>query len=687
MKKNIFKIAASIVILSGFFITNQAAFAACAKTNYHTVKFDPLTLSRTGTALKLKTKVTFEDSKCSGPVFDALKDFSFEYTTAGFDNWSEIDIPDSSVPINYNVPIELSVLMPETLNKNAVFEGKFTDNNKDVSSTLSQFWVDKANFDYIDIKTGSITSDSIEFDGSVKYENNGAASAGKNVPSRNIVARIYKKDGSLWKEVAFNNTATLKYNQVLPLYLKVTTLTPDTEYSIRFFDKNRTSTDASFSKPFKTLKKPASTTAGSTTSGGASTPTTSGTPTGNSNTTSTITTTTLTAEGQQEFSIASKAYPGITMDGSLTPTVEGGDLSIQGSFVYNYATTPISGLSRGGSLSFHLVDGDGYSSQIVPIDVVATGDEVEYKKPYFFSPGFDNYVKFLDEDGKPVTTERKAPFSIVITDDGLGMVSAKIPVVDAVTSTTIAGISQNGAFSGATQTGQTSSGTATPQSATTPAAANGSKVTFTVTNSEFTPPGLLNVVVTAAYTKPTSGTTPAAKNITGTLFDNKGAKIMDVPADIYKNKPNNFEISFIDVDPAKGPFTMTLKDNDLGVSATGFKLATIDPATLNNAGDPAKDPATKSSFGLFQNPLRKGLDSIPEIVSALVKNIVIPIAVPFLALAIIYTGFLFIQARGNKDKLEKAKEALKWTLIGGAIILAAYVIATALQGTIADIIR
>jgi hypothetical protein len=396
---------------------------------------------------------------------------------------------------------------------------------------------------------------------------------------------------------------------------------------------------------------------------------------------------TYESAGLQQFTASSERYPGISMNGSLTPTIEGEDLSISGSFTYNYDTSAVAAITRGGTLSFHLIDADNHTSQIIPVDVVAASEIPEYNKPYFFSPGFDNYIKFLDEDGKPVTTERKAPFSLVITDDGLGMVSAKIPVVDAVTSTTIAGVSQNGAFSGATQTGQTASGTATPQSGTTPAAANGSKVTFTVTNSEFTPPGLLNVVVTAAYTKPTSGTTPAAKNITGTLFDNKGAKIMDVPADIYKNKPNNFEISFVDVDPAKGPFTMTLKDNDLGVSATGFKLATIDPKTLNNAGDPAKDPATKSSFGLFQNPLRKGLDSIPEIVSALVKNIVIPIAVPFLALAIIYTGFLFIQARGNKDKLEKAKEALKWTLIGGAIILAAYVIATALQGTIADIIR
>ncbi len=387
---------------------------------------------------------------------------------------------------------------------------------------------------------------------------------------------------------------------------------------------------------------------------------------------------TYTASGKQEFTASSERYPGITMNGSLTPTIEGSDLSIDGSFTYNYNTSAVSAITRGGTLSFHLVDGDGHTSQIIPVDVVAASEIPEYNKPYSFNPGFDNYIKFLDEDGKPVSAERKAPFSLVITDDGLGMRTAKIPVVDSVISGTMSGISMNG-------------GMISDSSGTSVKASNGSQVTFTVTKSEFTPPGLLDANVTATYTKTTSGTDPIAKNITGTLYDNKGNKLIDVPADIYKNKPNTFDVSFVDVDPAKGPFTMTLKDDDLGVAVSGLKLATIDPKTLNNPDNPAdpKDPkeTTKSQYGLFQNPLRKGLDSIPEIVSALVKNIVIPIAVPFLALAIIYTGFLFIQARGNKDKLEKAKESLKWTLIGGAIILAAYVIATALQGTIADIIR
>lgn len=89
--------------------------------------------------------------------------------------------------------------------------------------------------------------------------------------------------------------------------------------------------------------------------------------------------------------------------------------------------------------------------------------------------------------------------------------------------------------------------------------------------------------------------------------------------------------------------------------------------------------------GVLKNPLP--FNTIPEVVNAFVKGIVIPIAIPLLGIAIMYTGFLFVQARGNETKLKEAKLALKWTLIGGAIILASYVIAEGLQATIKDIMK
>jgi elastase-2 len=281
-------------------------------------------------------------------------------------------------------------------------------------------------------------------------------------------------------------------------------------------------------------------------------------------------TTSFVAADQQQFLGTSTKYSEINMNGSLTPLIEGDDLSIDGSLTYSYKTVPVNDINKGGKISVQLVDGDGNKSKIVPMNVVPAGEITEYNKPYFFNPTFDNYRRFLGENGKPVTADRKGPFTLNITDDVLGIKIIDIPVVDVVISGDMEAFNEGG------------------------------------------------------------GMAPESENTN--------------PSD-------------------------TLND----------------PASQNNVNNPSDGVETKK--GLLRNPLRKGLDSIPDIVAALVKNIVIPIAIPFLALSIIYTGFLFIQARGNKEKLVKAKEALKWTLIGGAIILASYVIATALQGTIADIIR
>ncbi len=89
------------------------------------------------------------------------------------------------------------------------------------------------------------------------------------------------------------------------------------------------------------------------------------------------------------------------------------------------------------------------------------------------------------------------------------------------------------------------------------------------------------------------------------------------------------------------------------------------------------------NFGLIQfvsadlqNPLNSNT------FSQLVKNvakIVAQIGFPIAALAIIYSGFLFVSARGNEKQLEDAKRTFLWTIIGTAILLGAWAIAEAVQ--------
>ncbi len=82
----------------------------------------------------------------------------------------------------------------------------------------------------------------------------------------------------------------------------------------------------------------------------------------------------------------------------------------------------------------------------------------------------------------------------------------------------------------------------------------------------------------------------------------------------------------------------------------------------------------------LDNPLG-ATKSVPELVRRFL-NIVLKIGVPIVVLAIIWTGYLFIAARGNPDGLKKAKDSLMYTLIGAFILLGAYAIAEAVVSTI-----
>lgn len=83
----------------------------------------------------------------------------------------------------------------------------------------------------------------------------------------------------------------------------------------------------------------------------------------------------------------------------------------------------------------------------------------------------------------------------------------------------------------------------------------------------------------------------------------------------------------------------------------------------------------------LKNPLEGTVDSIPGFVETLLR-IVLLVGVPLVALAIIYSGFLFVAAQGNPKKLEEARSTFLYTLVGAAIVLGAVVIAQAIGGTI-----
>ncbi len=93
----------------------------------------------------------------------------------------------------------------------------------------------------------------------------------------------------------------------------------------------------------------------------------------------------------------------------------------------------------------------------------------------------------------------------------------------------------------------------------------------------------------------------------------------------------------------------------------------------------------------FTNPLGGGgtlggINSIGDLIAAILQ-LVLTIGIPLIVLAIIYTGFLFVKAMGDKAKIEEARQAFTWTIVGAIILLASFVIAEAIDGTIQQIIN
>jgi hypothetical protein len=93
-------------------------------------------------------------------------------------------------------------------------------------------------------------------------------------------------------------------------------------------------------------------------------------------------------------------------------------------------------------------------------------------------------------------------------------------------------------------------------------------------------------------------------------------------------------------------------------------------------------PKKSQAFTLdlkINNPLK--VENIQDAIK-LGLNFVMKIAIPVIIVLLIWAGFQFIFAMGNKDKLIKAKNNFLYTLFGAALVLGAYTIAIAIINTI-----
>jgi len=80
------------------------------------------------------------------------------------------------------------------------------------------------------------------------------------------------------------------------------------------------------------------------------------------------------------------------------------------------------------------------------------------------------------------------------------------------------------------------------------------------------------------------------------------------------------------------------------------------------------------------NPIPR-VTSVPDLIKTILEGL-LKIGIPVVALAIVYCGFLFVQARGKPEAITKAKDALLYTLIGAAILLGSWAIAEMISATV-----
>ena len=82
----------------------------------------------------------------------------------------------------------------------------------------------------------------------------------------------------------------------------------------------------------------------------------------------------------------------------------------------------------------------------------------------------------------------------------------------------------------------------------------------------------------------------------------------------------------------------------------------------------------------FKNPLT--FKKIVDLLEAIV-NVFIVVATPIVVLFLIYSGFLYVTARGNAEQVKKAHSALMYGIIGGIIIIASKAIILIVENLVA----
>jgi len=76
----------------------------------------------------------------------------------------------------------------------------------------------------------------------------------------------------------------------------------------------------------------------------------------------------------------------------------------------------------------------------------------------------------------------------------------------------------------------------------------------------------------------------------------------------------------------------------------------------------------------LENPVES--ERLDELIENVARAIA-AIGIPFVAVFLVIAGFMYVTAGGNEERVKAAKKMFTWGLVGGAIVIGAWALATA----------
>jgi len=89
--------------------------------------------------------------------------------------------------------------------------------------------------------------------------------------------------------------------------------------------------------------------------------------------------------------------------------------------------------------------------------------------------------------------------------------------------------------------------------------------------------------------------------------------------------------------------------------------------------------------GMIDNPML--VKSFPELLKVILEDIMILIGSVIIVMAFIYSGFLYVTAQGNQEKIKAAHQGFLWTAVGALVLLGSWAISQVICETVQEIVE